>query len=263
LYIQKNEQAVPAVLLAAGMGSRLAPLTHTIPKCLVPIMGLPLLDFWIEMCVRANMSPIIINTAYLAQKVEEYVKTSTWKDMLILSHEKELLGTGGTLLAQKNVLKKGTFFVAHADNLSFFDMEKFYTAHKTRPKHCILTAMLFKTPTPQSCGIVQLDEHGVIQAFHEKTANPHGNLANGAVYFMEPETLDILENTKKNCPDISLDLLPHCIGRMNTFYNNEYHRDIGTLKSYAQAQEDMKARFPRHPHPQPQKDNEMDKNTYA
>lgn len=234
---------IPALLLAAGIGSRLAPLTNNIPKCLVPILGRPLLDFWLEKCVKAKMSPIIVNTSYLSKTVEKFIYNSQYKDMVILSHEDKLLGTAGTILECEQYLKGDTFFVAHADNLSFFDMNDFHIAHINRPAKAIITAMLFRTPTPKSCGIVELDKRGIVTDFHEKVDNPPSDLANGAVYFMELEVFPILKKINTPYPDISLDLLPQCLGRIYTYLNEDYHRDIGTPESYGKAQNDMKIRF--------------------
>jgi mannose-1-phosphate guanylyltransferase len=95
--------------------------------------------------------------------------------------------------------------------------------------------MTYVTPTPETCGIVQLDNHGVVKAFYEKVKDPPGNLANGAVYILEPSVFDFLESFKKNKIDFSTDVLPRYLGRIYTFHNNVYHRDIGNLESYNQA----------------------------
>lgn len=234
---------LPAVLLAAGKGTRLAPLTHTVPKCLVPIAGRPLLDYWLETCLESGMNPVIVNTHHLERAVTDYLARSPWRDQVVLSHEDHLLGTGGTLLAQRRVLEHGPFFVAHADNLSIFQMVDFFAAHMCRPEDCLLTMMLFSTPTPQSCGIVVVDEFGVVVGFHEKSSQVYGNLANGAVYIMEPEVFSLLEHCDHEQPDISLDLIPQCMGRIATFYNKKYHRDIGTPESYAAAQHEIRKCF--------------------
>ena len=232
--------SIPAIMLAAGKGTRLRPLTDQIPKCMVPIMGRPLLDFWVTACHKAGFGPIIINTHYLADQVEQYVRQSPLSKSVVLVHEKELLGTGGTILALKKLLH-GTFFVAHSDNLSVFDMANFLTAHANRPQGCLMTMLLFETPTPESCGIVSLDNQGVVQEFHEKVPGIKETSANGAVYLMEPEVLPLLENCGTENPDISLDLVPQCLGQIFTFKDVAYHRDIGTVKSYTVAQKEFAA----------------------
>ncbi len=231
--------SIPAVLLAAGKGTRLRPLTTTTPKCLVPINGRPLLDIWLETCVSAEFDPIIINTHYMAESVIKYIHQSIFSQKVLLSHENKLLGTGGTLLAQSEILQNGTFFVAHADNLSVFDMESFLSVHARRPVECIMTMLLFETPTPESCGIVKIDSRGIVQEFYEKKPGVIGNLANGAVYLMEPEVLSLLRRCAEPYPDISLDLIPLCMRRILSFHDVLYHRDIGTMESYIAAQHEF------------------------
>lgn len=234
-----NPAPIPALLLAAGLGTRLAPLTEKIPKCLVPIHGMPLLGYWLDMLGKTGMKPLIVNTHHHADTVRDFIAGSPWRDRVLLVHEDKLLGTGGTLLANRGHLEGGPFFAAHADNLSRFSVRDFLAAHMQRPAGCLLTMMLFRTPTPQSCGIVELDRNGVVTAFHEKVRNPPGNLANGAVYVMEPEILTLLASVPGPYKDISLDLLPRCLGKMYTWVNDEYHRDIGTPESYAAAQKEF------------------------
>ena len=86
-----------ALLLAGGTGTRLQPLTKFIPKCLAPIRGRPLLDYWIAALVESGINEILINTHYLSHLVEFYVKNSSWKNNVTLINEATLLGTGGTI----------------------------------------------------------------------------------------------------------------------------------------------------------------------
>jgi mannose-1-phosphate guanylyltransferase len=84
---------------------------------------------------------------------------------------------------------------------------------------------------PESCGIVELDKRGIVQAFHEKIENPPSNLANAGVYILEPTIFDFLKSLNKINIDFSLDVIPAFIGKINTFHNSVYHRDIGTIES--------------------------------
>jgi len=223
-----------ALLLAAGLGTRLRPITEHVPKCLVPINGKVLLEYWLENLVAVGVSEFLINTSYLSEQVKLFVESSRYKEQITLVHEEELLNTGGTLLANKEFFNNEPFFLVHADNLSFCDFEAFKQEHKE--KKLPITMMLFQTDMPQNCGIVELDSTGVVQKFHEKVKHPPSNLANGAVYICEPSLFDFLENLKKKEIDFSMDVLPHYMGRINTYLNNQYHRDIGTVTSYALAQ---------------------------
>lgn len=228
-----------AVLLAAGVGSRLRPLTNSIPKCLVPIHNKPLLDYWLEMIIDSKyIGDIFINLHYLKNIVTEHV-TNHWQheERIKLFPEEQLKGTAGTLNGLKKDLSGHPILVVHADNLSDFVIDDFITVHEKRPTGCLLTMMLFKTDAPSTCGIVELDEIGRVIKMHEKVSNPPSNLANGAVYIFEPEVLDWI--VKNNATDISAEVIPAFKGKIASWLNQGYHRDIGNPKSYALAQQEF------------------------
>ena len=93
-----------ALLLAAGYGNRLRPLTNQVPKCLVPIKGKPLLGIWLESLTKAGIGPFLINTHYLAEQVYTFITSTHYKDIVNLVHESELQGTAGTLIANLDFL---------------------------------------------------------------------------------------------------------------------------------------------------------------
>lgn len=225
-----------ALLLAAGLGTRLRPLTDTIPKCLVLIQGKPLLLYWLEMLRDAGVGPILVNLHYHAGLVSDFICESGFDRQVTTVYEERLLGTGGTLLKNAAFFAQEPLMLIHADNLSKFSVRDFIHAHESRPAGCEITMMTFTTPTPESCGIVELDTAGVVRSFHEKIDNPPGNLANGAVYILEPSVVDYLVSLGKEEIDFSTEVLPQYLGRIFTFHNGIYHRDIGTMASYLAAQ---------------------------
>lgn len=228
-----------ALLLAAGLGTRLQPLTSYLPKCLVPIHGRPVLDYWLENLLDHGVEEVLINTHFMAPMVQKYLNQSSWLPYIKVVHEETLLGTGGTILRNRDFFKDETFLVAHADNLTIFDVLDFTNHHAGRPKETEITAMVFETLDPHSCGIVELDSKGVVQAFHEKVLNPPGNLANGAVYILEPSVLEWMIGFGKEQVDFSTEVIPHFLGKLFTYQNTLYHRDIGTMKSWIQASRDF------------------------
>ncbi len=225
-----------ALLLAAGLGTRLRPITNNIPKCLVPINGKPLLQYWLENLTKAGVNEFLINTSYLNKQVEEYVENSSYKEKITLVYEDKLLNTGGTLLKNKDFFSNEPFMLIHADNLSLCDFSSFIDAHKNRPENTFITMMLFLSDNPSSCGIVQLDANNIVNQFFEKIKNPPSKLANGAVYILDYSIFNFLDSLEKENIDFSNDVLPHYMGKINTFLNKTYHRDIGSIESYALAQ---------------------------
>jgi mannose-1-phosphate guanylyltransferase len=230
-----------AVLLSAGFGTRLRPITNTIPKCLVPILGKPLLAIWLDRLFAGSaIERVLVNTHYLPERVVEHVAQSPWKEKIDLVYEPTLLGTAGTLWQNRDWLGTGPTLVAHADNLTLFDVPEFITAHQHRPASCPITMMTFDTDAPETCGIVE-EKDGVVVGFHEKVANPPGTRANAAVYILEREIIDAMAAGDQAFIDMSTQILPQYIGKIATYHNSVYHRDIGNLASLKLAEIELPA----------------------
>lgn len=223
------------LLLAAGFGTRLRPLTDTVPKCLVPIKGEPLLGLWLQRLSDAGCGPFLLNTHYLAPTVEAFVAASPFSSRVSVVEEKTLLGTAGTLLANLDFFAGEDGMLLHADNYCLADLRAFQQAHRQRPAGTLMTMMVFRTDTPQSCGIVERDARGVVIGFHEKQENPPGNLANGAVYILSAELLAQLPHTHAQASDFSTEVLPTLLGRIHTYETDAPFIDIGTPQTYAWA----------------------------
>ncbi|ABD08498.1 Nucleotidyl transferase [Rhodopseudomonas palustris HaA2] len=227
-----------ALLVAAGLGTRLHPLTDVLPKCLMPIAGRPLLGLWLAMLRDAGFSEIVVNLHHHAELVGEYIRRSPWAAHVVLAPEETLLGTGGTLLRHRERFAEGPTLFAHADNLSLFSPRDFLAAHAARLSDCAMTMMSFVTDHPQSCGILTLDDRGRVLQMDEKPQQPKGDLANAAVYVIEPAVIDFIASLGKPVVDFSTEVLPVFMGRIFSFHNGSYHRDVGTPASLALAQLD-------------------------
>lgn len=221
-----------AILLAAGYGTRLNPLTLKIPKCLVPIKKNPLLGIWLEKLSNANIGPFLINTHYLSKQVENFICEGNFQESVTLVYESELLGTAGTLIANLDFFGDDDGMLIHADNYCLADFKKFYQAHLQRPPECLITMMTFRAISPSNCGIVEINDNGVVVNFHEKTKNPPGNLANGAIYILSQELINMLKVEFKQAKDFSTEVLPFLLGRIYSFETTDVLLDIGTPESY-------------------------------
>ena len=224
-----------ALLLAAGFGTRLRPMTYTIPKCLVTIKGKPLLEIWLERLTHAGIDNFLINTHYLPEKVVDYINTSKYSAQVCLVYEDNLQGTAGTLLNNLNFFKGEDGLFIHADNYCLADFVAFQNAHFMRPKECLLTMMTFRSDNPSSCGVVELDERGIVIGFHEKIINPPTNLANGAVYIFSAEFLNLYIEKFNFATDFSTEILSLLVGKIYSYETTEVFLDIGTPESYAKA----------------------------
>ena len=227
-----------ALVLAAGIGSRLKPLTDEWPKCLMPIHGVPLLEYWLSDLIALASNQIFVNTFHHAEIVEEFLQRDRFRGHVTAVPETQLLGTAGTLMHLASQLLDKPTLLIHGDNWCYSDLEQLVKYHyDKRPAYCPMTMMTFTTDNPQSCGIVKLDEENIVSAFYEKCPDPPGTTANAAVYMMEPEIIQWITK-QEGCTDFTLDVIPRYIGQIATIHNHSFYRDIGNIRALRLAQND-------------------------
>ena len=227
-----------ALLLAAGQGTRLRPLTDHWPKPLMPVNGRPLLEHWLGHMRGAGIDEVVVNVHHHADEMLRFLERPIFRSWVHPSVEDEILGTAGAVRSNRERLSGESVVVVHADNLcrcNFGDFVDFH--HRCRPSHTDMTMMTFEAEVPEACGIVDTDADGVVVGFHEKALDPPGWIANGAVYILARTVLDwIVEHPEVT--DLSTQVIPEYLGRIATWHNTGVHRDIGTLEMLDRAQRD-------------------------
>jgi mannose-1-phosphate guanylyltransferase len=226
---------VRAFLLAAGLGTRMGAITRSTPKCLLPVAGKPLLGRWFDLLAKAGVTHALVNTHHLAEPVRAYVASCDPPLAVTLVHEPILLGSAGTLRANRDfAAAEQRFLVVYADNASSVDLRALVRAHRA---DSAATLGLFRVPDPQTRGIVELEAAGTVVGFVEKPERPKSNLAWAGLLVGTPELLDAIPD-RTPC-DLGHDVLPRLVGRMHGFEIEGYHRDVGTPESYQQACSDL------------------------
>ncbi len=217
-----------AVLLAAGLGTRMGEITRTTPKCLLPIAGRPLLGRWLEQLARAGVDEVLVNTHHLAEQVRDFAAAAAPAPRVRLFHEPELLGSAGTLAANRAFLAgEDAFLAVYADNASTVDLRELLHQHRA---DSAATLGLFRVPDPERRGIVELDAEGRVTAFVEKPARPRGDLAWAGLLVGTPRLLDAIPALRP-C-DLGHHVLPRLAGRVRGALVRGYHADIGTPEAY-------------------------------
>ena len=226
-----------ALLLAGGLGTRLRPLTDTVPKCLVPVGGRPILDHWIAALERADVRNVLLNTHHHAGLVRDHIRSVNERGTMDIRefHEPELLGSAGTVHANRNWADGSEgVLVIYADNFSNIDLGAFLEFHRNHEDP--MSMALFRTEHPTKCGIAEVNGNGVITSFVEKPDNPTSNLANAGLYVLSADAWR--EIADMDVFDFGFDVIPAFVGRMRGFVHDGYHRDIGTPEALATANRD-------------------------
>jgi mannose-1-phosphate guanylyltransferase len=223
-----------AFLLAAGNGTRLRPLTDGVPKCLLPIQGVPLLEIWLNNCKAAGITDVLVNTHAHTALVRQFAAEQKTGVLMRIAEEPQLLGSAGTLAENSDFgAGEDAFYVLYADVLTNVDLRRMFGFHQQR--RLPITLGICQVSDPSRCGIAAVDETAIVRDFVEKPMQSASNWAFSGVMVAGPELFDCLPDHRP--ADIGFDLLPKMIGRMAAYRISEYLLDIGTISNYQHAQQ--------------------------
>jgi len=243
-----------AMVLAAGQGTRLKPLTLEIPKVLLPIGGVPLICYTLAWLKRHGISGVVINLHHLGEKIREFLGDGSRFGLEIVYSPEEIpLGTAGgvkkmeRLLATKSQSPVANLFVvAYGDVLTDLDLSTMISLH--RAKKALATLALFQATNPREVGVVKLDNEDRVVSFTEKPESrisnpqPPPTLANGGIYILQRELLDYIPG--QGFADFACDIFPKLIELGLQIYGyrlqpGDYLIDIGSPEKYRKANEDV------------------------
>ena len=231
---------IKAVLLCAGLGSRLRPITDSTPKCLVPVAGRPLMDYWFDNLNEAGIEEVIVNTHWLPEVVEEYLESRRGLMPHITTlFEPVLLGSAGTLAACAEWASDADLVVSlYGDLLVSQKISSIIDFHRSHEYP--FTLSVSHADEPWRRGIATVDDSGLVTGFIEKPSNPTSDLAAAGMYVMSPEILQEMVQLRdeRGLPlDLGGDVIPRLINRMKAYYAEGEILDIGTLEAYSEAQD--------------------------
>jgi mannose-1-phosphate guanylyltransferase len=202
------------------------------------IGGRPLLDVWLDAFARAGVDEVLVNLHHLPDVVRRHMAARTAPPAVRTFHEPVLLGSAGTLLANREWIRREEFFLAcYADNLTDFDLQSLVDAHRAHDGPATLA--VFHSDNPSAGGVVELDGVGRVIGFAEKPSEPTSDLTNAGMYAFSPGVLDEIDDVPPK--DIGYDLMPRLVGRARAVPVEGYFRDIGTPWSYQRAREEWPA----------------------
>ena len=205
-----------AVLLAAGQGSRLRPLTDQIPKVMIPFKGKPVLERHIEQLAESNIREIYINLHHLPKKIRGYFGTGKkWKVKIKYSYEPIILGTAGAVKNLENELIKEPFLVVYGDNIletNYLDFVKY-----AEQKKGLGIVAVFNKEDVLASGILDIDQENRIMHFVEKPAvdRVFSHWVNAGLYYLRPEIFKYLSEGNS---DFGYDIIPKILAAGDFLY---------------------------------------------
>jgi len=229
-----------AMIMAAGVGSRLMPLTAEIPKPMVPVANRPLMENILEVLARHGITEIIANLHCHGYVIKEHFGDgSRFGVNLLYSEEEELLGTAGGVKRCQWFLDD-TFVVMSGDALTDVDLTELVEAHKRNG--ALATIALRPMEEVEHYGVVITGENGLIQSFQEKPKRHEAlsNLVNTGIYVFEPEIFDYIP--EEQFYDFGRQVFPHLVRVKAPFYGHaiaRYWCDVGDIEAYRQAHRDV------------------------
>jgi NDP-sugar pyrophosphorylase family protein len=223
------------MLLAAGHGSRLRPLTDTCPKCMAPIAGKPLIEHTIEWLRGHGVTRIMMNVSYLADAIVGYFGDGRpWEVEISYSREAEPLGTAGGVKRAESFFD-GPFFVWYGDNIGTCRLDRLWDFHRSRGG--LAGIALLHRDDPTQSGIVGLDETGRIERFLEKPRPDQvfSHWVSAGIYVLERRVLD--EIPADGTPDFGRDVFPALLAGGERLYGYRMGPDerlgwIDTMADY-------------------------------
>ena len=238
-----------AMILCAGLGTRLQPITNSIPKPMIPVAGKPLVEHQIRWFAKHGINEIAINLHHLPDVITNYFRDgSKFGVKLLYSHEPTLLGTAGGV-KQVEKFFDGTFVVFYGDNYTDFDLKEMIAYHK---KHkAVATIMMRKRPRKAKVSsIIELDASGQVTKFIEKPdpalaeSQPPEILSNNGIYVLEPEVLAFIPPGKfyDFGANVFPDLLKHNKKVMG-YVSDVFWCELGTLEKYESAKHEIEKRL--------------------
>lgn len=237
-----SNKTIKAMIMAAGVGSRLDPLTKSVPKPLVPVANRPVMDILVDNLKSIGVKDIVSNTHYLAEKIINRYENINFGVNFKFIKEDTLSGTAGGLKKCQFFFDKGDeFLVLSADGLSNADLQKGIDMH--RKSGAIATIGIKEIPHEEVShfGVVVTDETGYITEFQEKPSveEAKSNFINTGIYVFDYRIFDYIpENTFY---DFAKNVFPNLLKdhEINTFVIDNYWTDIGTLEQYQQSTQDL------------------------
>ena len=232
-----------AMIMAAGVGSRLEPLSSVVPKPLVPLANMTTMDILVKHLISFGIKDIIANTYHKADAIQEHYRKNSFGANIQFIKEVELSGTAGGVKKCQFFFNEGDdFIIMSGDGLTDINIEEAYKSHKKSNAIVTIVAKDVDHKEVSKYGIIVPDKNGFVESFQEKPSleEAKSNLANTGIYIFNYEIFKFIpENTFY---DFAKNVFPAIMEnglKINTYIHTGYWSDIGSLDVYHQSNIDL------------------------
>ena len=232
-----------AMIMAAGVGSRLEPLSSVVPKPLVPLANVPTMDILVKHLISFEIKDIVSNTFHKAEAIQEHYKKNNFGVNFEFIKEIELSGTAGGVKKCQFFFEEGQdFIIMSGDGLTDLDITKAYESHRNSGSIATIVIKEIERKETFKYGIVVPDKDGYVASFQEKPAveEAKSNLANTGIYIFNYKIFDFIP--ANTFYDFAKNVFPSILEsglKINTFVHKGYWSDIGSLDQYHQSNIDL------------------------
>ena len=233
-----------AMVMAAGMGSRLEPLTLSVPKPLIKIANVPVMDILLNNLKKIGINDVIANTYYLSEQIIERYNAKRAVDInFSYVKEDELSGTAGGLKKCQHFFDEGEdFLVTSADGFFDIDLKKVFDSHKKSGAIATIVSKNVPEDEVSNFGVIVCDDNSFVSEFQEKPTKEEAKstLVNTGIYVFNYKIFDYIP--ANTFYDFAKNVFPSLMTdnqKINVYQTNEYWCDIGTIGQYRQTHKDL------------------------
>jgi mannose-1-phosphate guanylyltransferase len=229
---------VKAVVLVGGEGTRLRPLTETVPKPLLPLVDRPFLHHVLDHLARHGVHEVVLSSPYLEETFRPFLEGRRGDPHIEWITEPEPLGTGGAIVNALQHVSDATFLVLNGDILTDLDLTSFVEFHRDR--RAVATISLTSVQDARPYGLVETASDGRVLEFREKPDRAVRGRVNAGTYVLEPVALEGWDRGR--ALSIEREVYPSLIRsgqRVYSFLSEGYWLDVGTPERYLQAHFDV------------------------
>jgi mannose-1-phosphate guanylyltransferase/phosphomannomutase len=229
------------VIMAGGFGTRIQPLTNSVPKPMLPVMNRPMMEHTIVSLSELGIKEFIVLLYFKPEIIKDYFKDgSAWGINITYVVPDDDYGTAGAVKKAQEYIGDENFIIISGDLVTDFDFQKIFDYHKS--KNSKLTITLTSVENPLEFGVVIANNEGKIEKFLEKPSwgEVFSDTINTGIYIIEPEILNYIPNNENF--DFAKDLFPMLMRKgidLIAGYADGYWRDVGNPESYRDVYEDI------------------------